>query len=126
MFWLFTVSLKVFSPLVNQHLIILFLLNLLKKISLSKIVKQEERVVATGRFDEGLYMLECINSTFVSVIKNKNLYASYDLWYARLSHVNYSVIFLLNKKCILSLTSLLPSPSFSTCQLAKNHHLPYP
>jgi hypothetical protein len=40
--------------------------------------------------------------------------------------VNHSIISLLNKQGQLHLTSLLPSPVLcSTCQLAKNHRLPY-
>ena len=71
-------------------------------------------------------MLERSNSAFVSILKNKSLYASYDFWHARLGHVNHSIISLLNKQGQVHLTSLLPSPVlFSTCQLAKGHHLPY-
>ena len=88
--------------------------------------RQTGRMVATGKRDGGLYVLERGNSAFISVLKNKSLRASYDLWHARLGHVNYSVISFLNKKGHLSLTSLLSSPSLcSTCQLAKNHRLPY-
>ena len=64
--------------------------------------------MATGKRDGGLYVLECGNSTFISVHKNKSLRASYDLWHACLGHVNHSVISFLNKKGHLSLTSLLP------------------
>ena len=64
------------------------------------------------------------------VIKNhvviKNLHASFELWHARLGHVNHSILSLLNKKGQLFLTSLLPTPSLcSTCQLAKSHRLPF-
>ena len=54
--------------------------------------------MATGKRDGGLYVLERDNSAFISVLKNKSLQASYDLWHARLGHVNYSVISFLNKK----------------------------
>ena len=41
-------------------------------------------------------------------------------------NVNHSILALLNKKGQLHLTSLLPSPKLcDTCQLAKNHRLPY-
>ena len=80
----------------------------------------------TGKRDGGLYVLERGNSAFIYVLKNKSLCASYDLWHAHLGHVNHSVISFLNKKGHLFLTSLLSSPSLcSTCQLAKNHQLPY-
>ena len=82
--------------------------------------------MATGKCDEGLYMLERGNSAFIFVLKNKSLHALYDLWHARLGHVNHSIISLLNKIGQLYLTSLLPSPKLcDTCQLAKSHRLPY-
>ena len=56
------------------------------------------KVVATGRRDGGLYVLERGNSAFIYVLKNKSLHASYDLWHARLKHVNHSILALLNKK----------------------------
>ena len=73
--------------------------------------RQTGRVVATDKRDGGLYVLERGNSAFISALRNKSLRASYDLWHARLSHVNHSIISFLNRKCHLSLTSLLPSPS---------------
>ena len=88
--------------------------------------RQIGRVVAIGKRDGGLYVLECANYAFISVLKNKSLHASYDLWHARLGHVNHSIISLLNKKGQLYLTSLLPSRKLcDTCQLAKSHRLPY-
>ena len=93
--------------------------------------RQTRRVVATskrdgGLYDGGLYVLERVNSSFISVLRNKSLRASYDLGHARLGHVNYSIISFLNKKCHLSFMSLLPSPSLcSTCHLAKRHWLHY-
>jgi transposase InsO family protein len=84
------------------------------------------RVVATGKRDGGLYVLERGIPAFISVLKNKSLHASYDLWHSRLGHVNHSIISFLNKKGQLYLTSLLPSPTLcETCQLAKSHRLPY-
>ena len=71
-------------------------------------------------------MLERGNSAFIYVLKNKALHASYDLWHARLGHVSHFVISLLNKNGHLYLTSLLHPPSLcDTCQIAKNHCLPY-
>ena len=82
--------------------------------------------MATGKRDGGLYVLERGNFAFISVLKNKALHVSYDLWHARLGHVSHSVISLLNKNGHLYLTSLLSSPSLcDTCQIAKNHCLPY-
>ncbi|KAJ0017556.1 hypothetical protein Pint_12201 [Pistacia integerrima] len=43
--------------------------------------------VAKGKREGGLYVLERGNSAFVSVLKNKNLHASFELWHARLGHV---------------------------------------
>jgi hypothetical protein len=84
------------------------------------------RVVAIGKRDGGLYVLECGNSAFISVLKNKSLHASYDLRHSRLGHVNHSIISFFKKKGQLYLTSLLPSTTLcETCQLAKSHRLPY-
>ena len=60
--------------------------------------RQIGRVVATGKCDGGLYVLERGNSAFISVLKNKSLHALYDLCHACLGHVNHSIISLLNKK----------------------------
>ncbi|RVW37495.1 hypothetical protein CK203_113224 [Vitis vinifera] len=73
--------------------------------------RQMERVVATDIRDDGLYVLERGNSAFISVLKNKALHASYDLWHVHLGHVSHSIISLLNKNGHLCLTSLLSSPS---------------
>ncbi|RVW33283.1 Retrovirus-related Pol polyprotein from transposon RE1 [Vitis vinifera] len=54
--------------------------------------RQTGRVVATGKRDGGLYVLERGNSAFISVLKNKSLRASYDLWHARLAHLRTSGI----------------------------------
>ena len=87
---------------------------------------QTGRVVATGKRNGGLYVLECGHSAFIYVLKNKSLHALYDLWHSRLGHVNHSVISFLNKKGQLYLTFLLSSPKLcDTYQLAKNHLLPY-
>ena len=80
--------------------------------------------MATGKRDGGLYVLERRNFAFISVLENKALHASYDLWHARLRHVGHSVISLLNKNGHLYLTSLLHSPSlYDTCQIAKKSSL---
>ncbi|XP_075666058.1 uncharacterized protein LOC142635884 [Castanea sativa] len=52
---------------------------------------QTGKVVAIGQRDGGLYVLERRNSAFISVLKNKSLHASYDLWHARLGHVDDSL-----------------------------------
>ena len=59
---------------------------------------QTGRVVATGKRDGSLYVLEHEHSAFIFVLKNKSLHASYDLWHSRIGHVNHSVISFLNKK----------------------------
>ena len=83
-------------------------------------------VVATGRCDDGLHVLERGNVVFIFVLNKSVLAASYDLWHARLGHVNHSIISLLNKKGHLSLTSILPNPAIcATCQIAKSHKLSF-
>ena len=54
--------------------------------------------MAKGKREGGLYVLERGHSAFVSVLRNKNLHASFELWHARLGHVNHSILSLLNKK----------------------------
>ena len=134
------------SPIPNIHLLdVLVVPHLTKKfLSISKLTsdfslsvtftnnlisiknRQPGRVVATGKRDGGLYVLERGNSAFISALRNNFLRASYDLWHACLGHVNHSVISFLNRKYHLSLESLLPSSSLcNTCQLAKSHRLSY-
>ena len=60
--------------------------------------RQTGKVVAIGKHDGGLYVLKCDIFAFIFVLKNKSLHASFDLWCARLGHVNHFVIYLLNKK----------------------------
>lgn len=80
----------------------------------------------TDKSDRGIYVLERGNSAFLSILKNKSLHASFDLWHAYLGHVNHSVTFDLNKHSHLYLTFLLPSPTLcSTCHLTNSHCLPY-
>ncbi|RVW74212.1 hypothetical protein CK203_055962 [Vitis vinifera] len=54
--------------------------------------RQTRRVVAIDKRDGGLYVMERENSTFISVLKNKALHASYDLWHARLGHPTSSTV----------------------------------
>jgi len=83
-------------------------------------------VVAIGICDDSLYILKRGNTAFISVLNKSVLTASYDLWHARLGHVNHSIISLLNKKGHLSLTFILPNPVIcATCQIAKSHKLPF-
>ena len=87
------------SPLPNFHLLDILVVPHLTKnlISINKLMsdfllsvrftnnlltiqnRQTGRVVATGKRDGGLNMLERDNSAFISVIGNKSLRASYDL-----------------------------------------------
>lgn len=78
-------------------------------------------MVATDHRKNGLYMLERSQFAFVSSLKNNSLHASYDIWHAHLAHVSHYVIFLLNKKGYLFITSLLPSSYLCVaCQTAKS------
>lgn len=82
--------------------------------------------MATGRRDGGLYVLERSNDAFLSVLNKFVHTASYELWHARLGHVNHSIVSLLNKKGHLSLTSILPNTAIcATCEFAKSHKLPF-
>ena len=60
--------------------------------------------VAKGKQEGGLYVLECGNSAFVYVLRNKNLHASFKLWHDRLGHVNHFIFLIL--LCVLLVNSL--------------------
>jgi hypothetical protein len=84
------------------------------------------KVVATGRRENDLYVLERRHHSLLSVFSNNCPRASFDVWHARFGHVSHSIISLLNKKRQLCVTSLLPTPTIcSSCQLAKSHRLPF-
>ncbi|KAJ9561510.1 hypothetical protein OSB04_006670 [Centaurea solstitialis] len=87
--------------------------------------RKTKRVLAQGRCNHGLYVLSTSPQTFFASTKSE-LKASFELWHARLGHVSYDTISLLNKKGQLSVTSILPKPSLcSSCQMAKAHRLPF-
>lgn len=83
-------------------------------------------IIARGKCDQGLYILEQGHPTFVAALHSKVLQASFELWHSRLGHVNFSIIELLNKLGHLSVTSVLPTPRIcSPCQLAKSKRLSF-
>ncbi|KAI3785937.1 hypothetical protein L1987_45063 [Smallanthus sonchifolius] len=85
--------------------------------------RETKQVLARGICKDGLYVLKDEPRAYVAEVSNK---ASYELWHARLGHVSFDVISLLNKFGILSVTSLLPKPNIcSPCQLAKGQRLPF-
>ncbi|KAJ9550336.1 hypothetical protein OSB04_014381 [Centaurea solstitialis] len=87
--------------------------------------RKTKRVLAQGRCNHGLYVLSTGPQTFFASTRSE-LKASFELWHARLGHVSYDTISLLNKKGQLSVTSILPKPSLcSSCQMAKAHRLPF-
>ncbi|KAK1408669.1 hypothetical protein QVD17_40643 [Tagetes erecta] len=82
------------------------------------------RVMAQGRCDNGLYILDPAPQAFVAVSQNK---ASFELWHQRLGHVSYDTISTLNNDNCLFVTSLLPKPILcSACEMAKSSRLPFP
>jgi len=84
------------------------------------------KVVATGRRENDLYVLERRHHSLLSVFSNNYPRASFDVWHACLGHVSHYIISLLNKKCQLCVTSLLATPTIcSSCQLAKSHRMSF-
>ncbi|KAJ0726006.1 putative RNA-directed DNA polymerase [Helianthus annuus] len=82
-----------------------------------------KQVLAKGTCEKGLYVLKDEPRAFVAEVSNK---ASYVLWHARLGHVSYDIISVLNKFGVLIVTSLLPKPTICiSCQLAKGQRLPF-
>jgi hypothetical protein len=85
-----------------------------------------QKVVASGNHVDELYVLKRGHHVFSAVINKHNLCNSFDTWHARLGHVSSQIISMLNKKGILSLTSILLNPSLCvSCQKAKSHKLPF-
>ncbi|KAJ0864428.1 putative RNA-directed DNA polymerase [Helianthus annuus] len=88
--------------------------------------RKTKEVLARGRCDNGLYVLDHGQKAFMAEVKSPHLRASYEQWHARLGHVSHDIISLLNKLGHLSVTSLLPKPGICTsCQLSKAKHLPF-
>lgn len=73
--------------------------------------RTNKMVVARGRCDQGLYILERGHPALVAALRSQGLKASFNLWHLRLGHVPFSIISLLNKQGHLSVTSILPTPT---------------
>lgn len=87
--------------------------------------RKTKQVLAQGRSNSGLYVLSSNPHAFYASTSSK-FKASFDLWHARLRHVSYESISLLNKKGQLLVTSILLKPFLcSSCQMAKAHRLPF-
>ena len=85
-----------------------------------------QKVVASGKHVDGLYVLKRGHQAFSTVIHKSSLCNSFAVWHARLGHVSSSIISILNKQGSLSLSSLLPNPPLCiSCQKAKSHALPF-
>ncbi|KAJ9544289.1 hypothetical protein OSB04_023996 [Centaurea solstitialis] len=88
--------------------------------------RRTKDILARGRCDNGLYVLEQGHKALMAGLKSNRLRASYELWHNRLGHVAFETISLLNKLGHLFLTSVLPKPSVCTsCELSKSHKLPF-
>jgi hypothetical protein len=88
---------------------------------------QTQKVVASSKHVDGLYIPKRGHQAFSTVITKSNLCNSFAIWHARLGHVSFTIISILNKQGSLSLSSILPNPSLCVnCQKAKSHKLPFP
>ncbi|GJW42204.1 retrovirus-related pol polyprotein from transposon TNT 1-94 [Tanacetum coccineum] len=110
---------------VNRNLklqVVLSVPNITKKLLSDSATKA---ILATGTHKDGLYVLKTRFKALTSSIASPNK-ASFELWHKRLGHVAFDVISSLNKCGLLHLTSILPTPSiFSSCELLKQHRLPF-
>ncbi|GJZ85708.1 putative leucine-rich repeat protein [Tanacetum coccineum] len=89
--------------------------------------RRTKDILAKGRCENGLYVLEQGHKTLVAGLNSNRLCVSYELWHTRLGHVAYDTISLLNKLGYLFVTSVLPRPTVcSSCELSKSHKLPFP
>lgn len=87
---------------------------------------QTQKLVASGNRVDGLYVLKRGNLAFSTIISKHYLYNLSDTWHARLGHVSSQIIFMLSKKGLLFLTSILLNPSLClSCKKAKRHKLPF-
>ena len=87
--------------------------------------RKTEHVLAQGQFSQGIYMLSIGPQALFKSTKVA-LKASFDFRHARLGHVSYDAISLLNKQGPLLVSSLLPNLSIcSSCQMEKAHRLPF-
>ncbi|KAG6397102.1 hypothetical protein SASPL_143266 [Salvia splendens] len=68
-------------------------------------------ILAQGRRDKVLYLLDRGVPALVAALRGTTLKASFSLWHLRQGHVPFHVISLLNKLGHLSISSLLPDPS---------------
>lgn len=84
-----------------------------------------KRILATGTHRDGLYILNPGSQAFAASVVSSNR-ISFDLWHKRLGHVAHDIIFLLNKRGCLRVSSILPTPTIcSSCELSKQHRLPF-
>lgn len=88
--------------------------------------RSTKEIIARGKVEGGLYILEQGHKTFLVSLRNKRTSASYELWHSRLGHVTFEIIYLLQKLGSLSLTVVLPKLGVcSFCQLSKSKRLPF-
>ncbi|KAJ0853298.1 putative RNA-directed DNA polymerase [Helianthus annuus] len=86
--------------------------------------RQTKETLARGCREDGLYVLRQTHEALVSSSSCPK--ASFELWHARLGHVNFDVISMLKTKGYVSFTSVLPKPGLcSPCELAKAKRQPF-
>ncbi|KAK9049437.1 hypothetical protein SSX86_031595 [Deinandra increscens subsp. villosa] len=86
--------------------------------------RMTKEIVAQGRCEDGLYVLQNPNKALVASVSCPK--ASFEEWHARLGHVSLDCIKLLEKLGVISLSSILPKPGIcAPCQMAKAHKLPF-
>lgn len=96
-----------------------------KKFSIQKRATKE--VLAKGRFEHKLYVLEPGHKALVYKLNSCRLCASYELWHNRLRHVSFYTTSLLQNFGYFFVTSLFPKPIIcSSCEFSKSHKLPFP
>lgn len=89
--------------------------------------RKTKEVLAKGRVDQGLYVLEHGHEALISHLNSTRVGASYKLWHSRLGHVAFSTISNLHKLGHLFVTSVLPKPGLcSSCEISKSHKLSFP
>lgn len=83
-------------------------------------------ILARGRVDHGLYILEHGQKALLASLSSNKLKASFEVWHSRLGHVSFDIISFLAKLGCFSVTLLLPKPYIcSSCQLSKSKRLSF-
>ena len=82
-------------------------------------------MLGTGRHRNELYVLDCGLQAFFTLLRQRPVRASFEIWHARLSHSSPKIVECLNKNGVICTVGSFNSNVCSSCQLGKSHRLPF-